>query len=64
MPAGQKHHTFPTIYNIIDTAVFLDDIETLREIIKERESAIMKFKEDLRTLVTIDALMKKYKSKL
>jgi hypothetical protein len=59
----RKHHTFPTIYNIIYNSVFLDNIENLREIIKERELAITKFKEDIRSLTNTDALMKKYKSK-
>jgi hypothetical protein len=55
----RKHHTFPTIYNIIDTAVFLDDIETLRKIIKEQESAIIKFKEEIRNMTNTEIFMKK-----
>jgi len=55
----RKHHTFPTVYNIIDTAVFFDDIKTLREIIKEREAAIMKFKEEIRSLINSGSFMKK-----
>jgi len=55
----RKHHTFPTVYNIIDTAVFFDDIKTLREIINEREAAIMKFKEEIRSLINPGSSMKK-----
>ena len=59
----EKASHVPTIYNIIYNSVFLDNIENLREIIKERELAITKFKEDIRSLTNTDALMKKYKSK-
>lgn len=55
----RKHYTFPTIYDIIETSVIFDDIEKLREIIQERESAIIKFKEEIRNMTNTEAFMKK-----
>lgn len=60
----RKHHTFPTVYNIIDTAVFFDDIKTLREIINEREAAIMKFKEEIRSLINPGAVVNRLREQV
>ena len=55
----RKHYTFPTIYDIIKTSVVLGDVEKLRKIIKERESAIIKFKEEIRNMTNTEIFMKK-----
>jgi len=60
----RKHHAFQTIYNIIDTAVFFDDIKTLREIIKEQELAIMKFKEEIKNLINSGAVMNRLREQV